>query len=181
MAQREIGLAAGEPPTTKGYPPSVFALLPRLLERAGRGPLGSITGLYTVLVEGDDHNDPIADTVRGLLDGHTWLSRRIATRGHYPAIDVLESISRLMTEIADPQHRQAAQQLRAWLAAYRDHEDLISIGAYRAGANATVDAAIAMKDEIDAFLRQDVTEAATAAESREALIQLCQRGLAQGK
>jgi flagellum-specific ATP synthase len=180
MAQREIGLAAGEPPTTKGYPPSVFALLPRLLERAGRGPLGSITGLYTVLVEGDDHNDPIADTVRGLLDGHTWLSRRIATRGHYPAIDVLESISRLMTEIVDPQHRQAAGQLRAWLAAYRDHEDLISIGAYRAGANATVDAAIAMKDQIDAFLRQDVTEAATAAETREALIQLCRRGT-QGK
>ncbi len=175
MAQREIGLAAGEPPTTRGYPPSVFALLPRLVERAGRSVQGSITGLYTVLVEGDDHNEPIADTLRGLLDGHTWLSRRIAARGHYPAIDVLESISRLMTEIADAEHRKAAQQLRTWMAAYRDHEDLISIGAYRAGSNPTADMAIAMKDEIDGYLRQDVSERSNSASAREQLIQLCQR------
>lgn len=179
MAQREIGLAAGEPPTTKGYPPSVFALLPKLVERAGRSPLGSITGLYTVLVEGDDHNDPIADTIRGLLDGHTWLSRRIASRGHYPAIDVLESLSRLFTEITTPEHRKAAQQMRSWLAAYRDHEDLISIGAYRAGSNPTVDMAIAMKDEIDAFLRQDVTEGSSSTSARDELIQLCQRSQAK--
>ncbi len=161
MAQREIGLAAGEPPTTRGYPPSVFSLLPRLVERSGRSALGSITAFYSVLVEGDDPQEPIADTVRGLLDGHTWLSRKIASRGHYPAIDVLQSLSRLMNDIVGQDHQNAAQLVRQVLAAYRDHEDLISIGAYRKGANKLVDASIDMYDEIHAFLKQRVEERVT--------------------
>src|SRR5947199_1142116 len=151
IAQREIGLAAGEPPTTRGYPPSVFALLPKLVERAGRAARGSITAFYSVLVEGDDMNEPVSDTVRGLLDGHIVLSRRLASQAHWPAIHVLESISRLFPEIVPPEQRAAAQTTRELLAAYRDHEDLISIGAYRPGANPTVDAAIAMRDEIHHF------------------------------
>ncbi len=165
MAQREIGLAAGEPPTTRGYPPSVYALLPRLVERAGRTPRGSITAFYSVLVEGDDPNEPISDAVRGLLDGHVFLSRELAAAGHYPAIDVLSSISRLMNDIASPEHLEAARQVRRLLAAYRDHADLISIGAYRSGSNRLVDAAIALKPDIDAFLQQAVTERATAEET----------------
>jgi len=179
LAQREIGLAAGEPPTTRGYPPSVFALLPKLVERAGRSKLGSITALYSVLVEGDDENEPIADCVRGLIDGHTWLSRKIAARNHYPAIDVLPSLSRLMNDIATPEHREAAGVVRELLSAYRDHEDLISIGAYRKGANRTVDLAIEMLEPINAFLRQRVEEGSSVAEARTLLGQLLQ--LAQHK
>ncbi len=175
MAQREIGLAAGEPPTTRGYPPSVFALLPKLVERAGRSRNGSITGFYSVLVEGDDSNEPIADTVRGLLDGHTWLSRSIASRGHYPAIDILESISRLMPEITSPEHRQAAAAVRECMATYRDNEDLISIGAYRAGTNPKIDIAIAMRDEIDQFLRQQTDDASSFESAQQALLMLGQR------
>jgi FliI/YscN family ATPase len=174
LAQREIGLAAGEPPTTRGYPPSVFALFPRLLERAGRTPRGSITGFYSVLVEGDDPNEPVADTARGLLDGHTWLSRKLAAKGHFPAIDILDSISRLMTEVADPDHRQAAQSARELLAAYREHEDLISIGAYRRGSNRAVDLAIDLQGPINEFLRQAMDKPSGVAQAREKLLSLYQ-------
>jgi flagellum-specific ATP synthase len=174
LAQREIGLAAGEPPTTRGYPPSVFALLPRLVERAGRSPTGSITAFYTVLVEADDFNEPIGDAVRGLIDGHVWLSRRLAAKAHWPAIDVLESLSRLMSEVADREHRDAAQVVRELMAAYHDHEDLISIGAYRRGSNPMVDVAIDMQEGIKAFLRQRVEEGGTVDDSRKLLLQLRQ-------
>lgn len=183
LAQREIGLAAGEPPTTRGYPPSVFAMLPKLLERAGRTQQGSITGFYSVLVEGDDPNEPVSDVVRGLLDGHTWLSRKLAARGHYPAIDVLESVSRLMLEVTDRRHVEAAATLRELLAVYRDHEDLISIGAYRQGSQGTVDRAIAMHDEINALLRQAIDEPSSIVEAREALLKLAAKshcGIAKG-
>ncbi len=158
MAQREVGLAIGEPPATRGYTPSVFALLPRLLERAGTSPEGTITGLYTVLVDGDDMNEPIADSVRSILDGHAVLSRDLAHAGHYPAVDVLQSVSRLATEVAPPETLAAATDLRRLLAAYRDKEDLISIGAYQPGGDPAVDAAIALRGEIDSFLRQHVEE-----------------------
>ncbi|MDR2641538.1 MAG: FliI/YscN family ATPase [Planctomycetaceae bacterium] len=158
MAQREIGLAAGEPPTTKGYPPSVYAMLPKLVERAGRSQHGTITAFFTVLVEGDDQNDPIGDTVRGLLDGHIWLSRKLSTRGHYPAIDPIESISRLMPDICDEQHLQAAKKMRKTISIYTDNEDAIAIGAYRRGSNAEIDNAITMKPKIDNFLQQSVSE-----------------------
>jgi flagellum-specific ATP synthase len=175
MAQREIGLAAGEPPTTRGYPPSVFALLPKLVERAGRAARGSITAFYSVLVEGDDVNEPVSDTVRGLLDGHIILSRRLASQAHYPAIDVLDSISRLFTDIASREQQAAAQTVRELLAAYREHEDLISIGAYRSGANPAVDAAIVMRDEIHQFLRQAVSDGSSVESARSQLLQLAQR------
>ena len=175
MAQREIGLAAGEPPTTRGYPPSVFAMLPKLVERAGTSQHGSITAFYSVLVEGDDANEPIADAVRGLLDGHTWLARELAARGHYPAVDVLSSISRLMIDVTRPDHRNAATVVRQLLAAYRDHEDLISIGAYRRGSNVQVDAALDLKTEIDAFLRQEIDEACSYDQVRAALLELAGR------
>jgi flagellum-specific ATP synthase len=154
MAQREIGLAAGEPPATRGYPPSMFALLPRLVERAGQSLMGSITAFYTVLVEGDDENEPVADTMRGLLDGHIWLSRKLAGRGHYPAIDLLSSISRLMKDVTTPQHQAAALTIRRLLAVHAEHEDLLSIGAYRRGSNRIVDVAVEMRDAIDSLLRQ---------------------------
>lgn len=175
MAQREIGLAAGEPPTTKGYPPSVFAMLPRLVERAGRNGKGSITAFYSVLVEGDDTNDPVADSVRGLIDGHCVLSRKIASRGHYPAVDLLESISRLMNDIVPGEHRQAAQTIRELLAVYRDHEDLISIGAYRQGANPLVDTAIAMREELQKYLRQAIEEKSSVEQARSELLALAKR------
>jgi flagellum-specific ATP synthase len=155
MAQREIGLAAGEPPSSKGYTPSVFALLPQLLERAGNfAGAGSITAFYTVLVEGDDMNEPVADAVRGILDGHIVLSRSLAARNHYPCIDVLQSASRLFTEVAAPEQRQAAGRVRELLADYAQSEDLINIGAYQKGANARVDEAVARHEEIINFLRQ---------------------------
>jgi flagellum-specific ATP synthase len=177
LAQREIGLAAGEPPATRGYPPSVFAALPKLVERAGLSPQGGITAFYSVLVEADDPNEPVSDTLRGLLDGHTWLSRKLASRGQFPAVDVLASLSRLMSEITTAEHRQAAQFVRELLAVYRDHEDLISIGAYRRGSNRTVDAAIDMLEPIQNFLRQAVDDPCTADESREALIGLWRAAL----
>lgn len=172
MAQREIGLAAGEPPTTRGYPPSVFGMLPQLVERAGRAAVGSITAFFTVLVEGDDTNDIIGDTVRGLLDGHLWLSRKLSTRGHYPAIDPIESISRLMPDICDPDHLKAARTLRRLLAVYLDNEDLISIGAYRSGSNAEIDHAIQMKPLIDQYLQQSVSEHARLEETIAQIKQL---------
>jgi len=159
-SQREIGISAGEPPATRGYPPSVFSTMPKLLERAGRTDSGSITGIYTVLVEGDDINEPIADTARGILDGHIWLSRDLAQRGHYPAIDVPGSVSRLMIDLVDPAHRAAAERIRALLSAYRAAEDLISIGAYQRGSNPEVDRAIALLDRINAFLRQSLDDRA---------------------
>ena len=158
MAQREVGLTIGEPPATRGYTPSVFAMLPKLLERSGTGERGSITGIYTVLVDGDDMNEPIADAVRSILDGHIVLSRSIAAQNHYPAIDVLASVSRVMSEIADKAHSQAAQKMRSLMAIYREAEDLINIGAYTTGNNANIDQAIAKIDHIKAFLQQDVNE-----------------------
>jgi FliI/YscN family ATPase len=157
-AQREVGLASGEPPTRNGYTPSVFAALPRLLERAGCSDRGSITGLYTVLVEGDDLNDPAADAARSILDGHVVLSRSLAARGHYPAIDVLPSVSRLMSDLAAPEHRAAAQKCRQLLADYQETEDLINLGAYVAGSNPRVDEAIARRGALEEFLCQRVDE-----------------------
>jgi flagellum-specific ATP synthase len=165
MAQREVGLAAGEPPATRGYPPSTFGLLARLLERAGAGATGSITGLYTVLVEGDDLNDPIADHTRSILDGHVVLSRRLATSGHFPSIDVLESISRLTPAITTAHDRAAANQLRQLLAAHRDTRDLIDIGAYVTGSNPQVDRAVSLVPHIDRFLRQEFDDVTPAAEA----------------
>ena len=156
MAQREIGLASGEPPVTRGYPPSIYSEMPKLLERAGCAEVGSITGLYTVLVDGDDFNEPITDTARSILDGHIVLSRRLAQKNHYPAIDVLGSISRCMGQIATKEHKKAAGQLRNVLATYTEAEDLINIGAYKAGANPDIDYAIAKNKQVDEFLLQDV-------------------------
>ena len=158
MAQREIGLAVGEPPTTRGYTPSTFSLMPKLLERAGNSATGSITGIYTVLVEGDDFNEPVSDTARSILDGHIMLSRRLAARAHYPAIDVLESTSRVMPFVVSEEHLNAAQILRETLAVYTDAEDLINIGAYNSGSNAKIDFAIQRIEAINTFLRQRFDE-----------------------
>ena len=155
MAQREIGLAAGEPPSQKGYTPSVFNLLPRILERAGNFQKGSITGFFTVLVEGDDFNEPVCDAVRAILDGHIVLSRRMAAAGHYPAIDVLNSISRLGPKLSSPDHMAAARKLREALAIYQQSKDLIDLGAYSSGSNPELDAAVRMQPEIAEFLKQD--------------------------
>ncbi len=179
LAQREIGLAAGEPPTTRGFPPSTFSLLPQLVERAGRTTRGSITAFYSVLVEGDDENEPIADAVRGLLDGHVWLSRRLAERGHYPAIDVLRSISRLANDLSAPDEKKARQVVRELLSAYAENEDLITIGAYRRGANRTLDAAVEMRDEINRFLRQQVEERVEIDAVRKELIALAAKCIAR--
>ncbi len=172
MAQREVGLAAGEPPATRGYPPSVFALMPRLLERAGAGEVGSITGLYTVLVEGDDMNDPVADAARAILDGHIVLSRRLATSGHFPSIDVLESVSRVAPRIMTAEQIGQASELRRLMAAYRDAKDLIEIGAYAKGTNPVVDRAVQLKPAIDHFLRQDAATVAPISQSLAALAML---------
>lgn len=169
MAQREIGLSAGEVPATRGYPPSVFALMPRLLERAGASEHGSITGIYTVLVEGDDLNDPIGDTARSILDGHIALSRRLASAGHFPTVDVLESISRVAPAVTTPEQQQLATQLRRLLAAHRDAKDLIEIGAYVTGTNPLVDEAVMRHDAIDAFLRQGMGEVSRPGEAWEQL------------
>lgn len=158
MAQREIGLSAGEPPATRGYPPSTFGLLPRLLERAGTSADGSITGIYTVLVEGDDLNDPVGDTARSILDGHVSLSRSLADAGHFPSIDVLASISRVAGAVTDDRQRALARDLRRLLAAWRDAKDLVDIGAYQPGADPDVDRALALRHDIDAFLQQGLDE-----------------------
>lgn len=172
MAQREIGLAIGEPPTTKGYTPSVFALLPRLLERAGNAEVGSITGLYTVLVEGDDLDEPISDAARSILDGHVVLSRKIASRTHYPAVDVLESVSRVKNDVINEEHRIAAQKIIELLSVYRDSEDLINIGAYVKGSNEKVDKAIEFMDQIKIYLRQDIEDKHTYDDILRKLIEL---------
>jgi len=172
MAQREVGLTIGEPPATRGYTPSVFAMLPKLLERSGTGQQGSITGIYTVLVDGDDMNEPIADAVRSILDGHIVLSRSMAAQNHYPAIDILASVSRVMSEIADKNHNSAAQKLRSILATYREAEDLINIGAYSTGNNPHIDQAIAKIDAVKEFLQQDVYEKMTLNETITRLVTL---------
>ncbi|MFY9377451.1 MAG: EscN/YscN/HrcN family type III secretion system ATPase, partial [Peptococcia bacterium] len=158
MAQREIGLAIGEPPATKGYTPSVFAALPKLLERSGTSNKGSITGLYTVLVDGDDVNEPISDAVRGILDGHIVLSRRLASLGHYPAIDVLPSVSRVMPNVISAEHQKAAIKFKELLAVYQEAKDLIDVGAYQIGSNPKIDLAIKHMDEMNSFLRQGVDD-----------------------
>jgi len=158
MAQREVGLSIGEPPAMKGYTPSVFAMLPKLLERAGTSDRGTITGLYTILVDADDFNEPISDAARGILDGHIILSRALAAQNHYPAIDILPSLSRLMSEIADPEHKASAAKLREVLAVYKDAEDLLNIGAYVAGSNPKIDYARKKIDEVNNLLKQKVDE-----------------------
>ena len=169
MAQREIGLAAGEPPVSRGYPPSVYSEMPKLLERAGKGVVGSITGLYTVLVDGDDFNEPITDTARGILDGHIVLSRKIAAKGHYPAIDVLSSISRVMSSIVTKEQKKLAAELKMVMATYNESEDLINIGAYKAGANKNIDYAIEKIDAVNNFLCQGTDEKFTFEETLAAL------------
>lgn len=169
MAQREIGLASGEPPVSRGYPPSVYSEMPKLLERAGRAQTGSITGLYTVLVDGDDFNEPITDTARSILDGHIMLDRKLAHKNHYPAIDVLQSISRCMSQIAQRDHKSYAGKLKNVLATYNEAEDLINIGAYKSGSNPGIDYAIRKIEEVNAYLRQDVGDKFSFEESVELL------------
>ncbi len=180
MAQREIGLAVGEPPVARGYTPSLYAILPRLLERSGRFARGSITGIYTVLVEGDDVNEPISDTVRGILDGHIVLSRAQAMRNHYPPIDILASISRIMNEIVPQEHLQSASALRATLSAYYENFDLISIGAYKGGTNPRIDNAVANIDKINGFLKQDIDEKAPFETTMHRMQELCKAVLKGG-
>ncbi len=170
MAQREVGLAVGEPPATRGYTPSVFAMLPKLLERSGTNPKGSITAFYTVLVDGDDMNEPIADAVRGILDGHIVLNRNLANKGHFPAIDILASVSRVMKEIVPPEHQEAAQFLNQLLSIYKDSEDLINIGAYQRGSNPEIDLSLKYIQAINEFTRQKVDEKVTFTEVQERLL-----------
>ncbi len=173
MAQREIGMAIGEPPVSRGYTPSVYAIMPKLLERSGTSSKGSITGLYTVLVEGDDMNEPIADTVRGILDGHIVLSRQLANNNHYPAIDILSSISRLMSDIANKEHNQMAGYVKSMMASYRDVQDLIAIGAYKKGSNVQVDRAVDLQDSINALLTQQINDHFTFDEAVAMLKDIC--------
>lgn len=172
MAQREIGLASGEPPVSRGYPPSVYAQMPKLLERAGNSDRGSITGLYTVLVDGDDFNEPITDTARGILDGHIVLSRQMAQKNHYPAIDILQSISRVMTSIITKEHKVAAGKMKQVLATYQEAEDLINIGAYKAGSNPDIDFAIDKIRAVNAFLQQQTDEKFTFEESLQQMLDI---------
>ncbi len=174
MAQRQIGLATGEPPATRGYPPSAFAMLPKMLERAGTNDHGSITGIYTVLTEGDDLNDPVADNVRGVLDGHVWLERKLANAGHYPAISILDSVSRIMVDVVSKEHLAAARAVRKVLATWLEIEDLVNIGAYVPGANIDFDIAVKMTPRIREFLTQDMRESGSFAETRDRLVQLHQ-------
>jgi flagellum-specific ATP synthase len=174
-AQREIGLATGEAPATRGFPPSVFSTLPKLLERSGTSARGSITGFYAILVEGDDMDEPVSDTVRGILDGHVVLSRRLAQRYHYPAIDVLDSISRLANVVTSRDLQQAAGYVRRLLAVYREAEDLINVGAYAAGSNKEIDEALEKLPAINAFLRQEITERSSVEDMRAQLLEI-QRG-----
>ncbi len=172
-AQRQIGLSVGEPPATKGYTPSVFSLLPEVLERAGRTEKGSITGFYTVLVEGDDFNEPIADAVKGITDGHLWLDRKLANRGHFPAIDLLQSISRVRPEVTDLEQQRMAVRVNLLLAAYAELEDLVNIGAYMPGANATNDLAVRMNGRIMEFLQQAKSAPVTLEQAKQQLAELC--------
>ena len=169
LAQREVALASGEPPATRGYPPSVFARLPRLLERSGRTEAGSITGIYTVLVEGDDTNEPVSDAVRGILDGHLVLTRSLAEKGHWPALDVLASVSRVMPAVVDAEQRSAALRFRQLWAAYRDSEDLIAIGAYQEGSNPAVDEAVRLRPQMTGLLQQPPDEHTPIDETRRRL------------
>jgi flagellum-specific ATP synthase len=169
LAEREVGLAIGEPPTTRGYTPSVFANLPKLLERSGQGRTGSITAFYTVLVDADDMNEPVADAVRGILDGHIVLERNLAQKGHYPAIDVLHSVSRVMDQVASSEQRQAALNVKRMLSTYREAEDLINIGAYKPGSNPSIDTALKYIDNIHAFTRQDTFERSSLSEAVQQL------------
>ena len=172
MAGREVGLSLGEPPTMKGYPPSIFSWLQKVLERAGNSPKGSITALYTVLMEGDDISDPIVDIVRGIVDGHIFLSRKVAESNHYPAIDVLGSISRLMTVVATPEHKEAAAKMRKILALYRENKDLIDVGMYVPGSNPTLDVAIEMMPQVNAFLQQRISDSVTMETTVQTLIDM---------
>ena len=172
MAQREVGLAIGEPPTTRGYTPSTFAMLPKLLERAGMGELGSITGLYAVLVEGDDMDEPVADAVRSILDGHIVLSRRLQSQGHYPAIDVLESVSRVMVDVVSEAHFDTSNRIKEVLVNYREAEDLINVGAYQEGNNPDIDYAIRYVNGINGFLRQGIQESTPFQQTFEQMVGL---------
>ena len=174
MAQREVGLAVGEPPIAKGYTPSVFAALPKLLERSGNSDIGSITGLYTVLVDGDDLTEPITDAVRGILDGHIVLSRELANKNHYPAIDVLASVSRVMPNIISEEHKKFANKFKETLAIYREAEDLINIGAYVKGSDEKIDYAIQTNDMLNRYLRQGIQEKVNYTEAVESLKKIFQ-------
>lgn len=176
MSARDVGLSIGEPPTMKGYTPSVFAMLPKILERSGRSKKGAITAIYTVLVEGDDFNEPISDAVRGILDGHIILSRNIAARNHYPSVDVLNSVSRLFPEIADKEHQQAAGFMRSMMATYNNSEDLIAIGAYEKGSDPRIDKAIGLKPVIDSFLQQGIFETTRFEDTKKLLIDIYNQG-----
>jgi FliI/YscN family ATPase len=176
MAQREIGLAVGEPPTARGYTPSVFAALPRLLERAGNSDRGSITGIFTVLVEGDDLTEPIADATRSILDGHIVLSRRLAERGQYPAIDIEASISRVMHMVTTPEHLALAKQFRHYYSLYEQNQDLFNVGAYQAGTNPELDRAVSMRNLLTAYMRQDPKQAINSQTSIDMLAQIFPNG-----